>query len=115
MWAIVDVNYISGHPFYVGVQYHPEYLSRPLKASAPYLGFILASTNMLEKYISRDCKLSPRQEFFAESSEEELVDPSPPPVKKSKTSVSAASKAALPAFPVSNGTAFKSLGNGDVA
>jgi len=28
------------HPYFVGVQYHPEYISRPLKPSAPYLGLI---------------------------------------------------------------------------
>jgi CTP synthase len=30
----------SDHPYFVGVQYHPEYISRPLKPSAPYLGLI---------------------------------------------------------------------------
>ena len=28
------------HPYFVAVQYHPEYISRPLKPSAPYLGLI---------------------------------------------------------------------------
>ena len=38
------------HPFYVAVQYHPEYLSRPLNPSPPYLGLILASSNKLNNY-----------------------------------------------------------------
>lgn len=31
---------LSDHPYFVAVQYHPEYISRPLKPSAPYLGLI---------------------------------------------------------------------------
>lgn len=32
----------SVHPYFVGVQYHPEYLSRPFHPSPPYLGLIQA-------------------------------------------------------------------------
>ena len=32
----------SEHPYFVGVQYHPEYLTRPLRPSPPYLGLLLA-------------------------------------------------------------------------
>ena len=32
----------SDHPYFVGVQYHPEYLTRPLSPSPPYLGLLLA-------------------------------------------------------------------------
>jgi CTP synthase (UTP-ammonia lyase) len=32
----------ADHPFYVGAQYHPEYLSRPIRPSPLFLGFILA-------------------------------------------------------------------------
>ena len=39
------------HPFYVGVQFHPEYLSRVLEPSRPYLGFIAASAMMLDSVI----------------------------------------------------------------
>lgn len=39
---------IVGHPYFVGVQYHPEYLTRPLKPSPPYLGLILASCGKLQ-------------------------------------------------------------------
>lgn len=34
---------LLGHPFYVATQYHPEYLSRPLKPSPPFHGFVVAS------------------------------------------------------------------------
>jgi CTP synthase len=38
----LQVMELAGHPFYVAVQYHPEYISRPLSPSPPYLGLILA-------------------------------------------------------------------------
>lgn len=36
------------HPWFVGVQFHPEYMSRVLDPSRPYLGFIAASAGLLE-------------------------------------------------------------------
>lgn len=40
------------HPYFVATQYHPEYISRPLKPSPPYLGLILAAAGKLQTYIS---------------------------------------------------------------
>ncbi|KAF2277705.1 CTP synthase [Westerdykella ornata] len=45
----MEVIEIRDHPWYVGVQFHPEYLSRVLDPSRPYLGFIAASAGMLEQ------------------------------------------------------------------
>jgi len=59
-----------GHPYYVGVQFHPEYLTRPLKPSPPYLGLILAACGRLTSYIARGCRLSPDSQY---SDEAELV------------------------------------------
>lgn len=39
----MEVVELKDHPFYVGVQYHPEYLSRVLQPSKPFLGFVAAS------------------------------------------------------------------------
>lgn len=39
------------HPYFIATQFHPEYLSRPMKPSPPFLGFILAATNNLESYL----------------------------------------------------------------
>jgi CTP synthase len=36
------------HPFFVGVQYHPEFKTRPLKPSPPFFGLIAAAINNLE-------------------------------------------------------------------
>ena len=40
------------HPYFVATQYHPEYISRPLKPSPPYLGLILAAAGKLQTYIN---------------------------------------------------------------
>ena len=42
---------LEGHPYFVSTQFHPEYLSRPLKPSPPFLGLILASSGCLEEYL----------------------------------------------------------------
>ena len=41
---------LRDHPFFVGVQPHPEFCSRPLNPSPPFLGFVAAScgTSVLE-------------------------------------------------------------------
>lgn len=43
-----EIIELKDHPWFVGVQYHPEYLSRVLHPSKPYLGFIAASAGMLD-------------------------------------------------------------------
>ncbi|EPY50859.1 CTP synthase Cts1 [Schizosaccharomyces cryophilus OY26] len=40
------------HPYFVGVQYHPEYLSKPLKPSTPIFGLVAASAGLLDQFIS---------------------------------------------------------------
>ncbi|VDM48838.1 unnamed protein product [Toxocara canis] len=39
---------LQGHPYFVGVQYHPEYLSHPLQPSPPFFGLVCAASNQLE-------------------------------------------------------------------
>ena len=56
----MEIMELRGHAYFVGCQYHPEYLTRPLKPSPPYLGLILAATHKLNSYISEGArKLSP--------------------------------------------------------
>jgi CTP synthase len=45
----MEVVEIKDHPWFVGVQFHPEYLSRVLDPSRPYLGFVAASAGVLEE------------------------------------------------------------------
>lgn len=35
---ILQILELPGHPYYVGVQFHPEFKSRPGKPSAVFLG-----------------------------------------------------------------------------
>lgn len=69
----MEIIELKGHPYYVGTQYHPEYLSRPLKPSPPFLGLILASVGKLNSYIQRGCRLSPRNLSDVSSDEEETL------------------------------------------
>lgn len=69
----MEIMELKDHPYYVATQYHPEYLSRPLKPSPPFLGFILASVGKLQNYIMRGCRLSPRQQSDVSSDEEEIL------------------------------------------
>lgn len=44
------------HPWYVGVQFHPEYQSKVLDPSRPYLGFFAASAGCLERIVGEVVK-----------------------------------------------------------
>jgi CTP synthase len=67
----MEILELKDHPYFVGVQYHPEYLSRPMKPSPPFMGLILASCNKLTSYINRGCRSSPRQACSDLESEDE--------------------------------------------
>ncbi|TLS31314.1 hypothetical protein PpBr36_02456 [Pyricularia pennisetigena] len=45
----MEIVELKGHPYFVGVQYHPEYLSRVLDPSKPFLGLVAAASGCLEK------------------------------------------------------------------
>ncbi|RDW73407.1 CTP synthase [Coleophoma cylindrospora] len=45
----MEIIELKDHPWYVGVQFHPEYLSRVLKPSKPYLGFVSSAINHQKK------------------------------------------------------------------
>ncbi|KAL6505061.1 hypothetical protein OROGR_024878 [Orobanche gracilis] len=47
----MEILELADHPFYVGVQFHPEFKSRPGRPSPLFLGFILAAIGRLEPYI----------------------------------------------------------------
>ncbi|KAJ0178714.1 hypothetical protein K1T71_005489 [Dendrolimus kikuchii] len=68
----MEVAIVESHPYYVSVQFHPEYLSRPLSPSPPFLGLILASLGKLRSYMSKGCRLSPRNQSDVSSDEEDL-------------------------------------------
>lgn len=49
----MEIVELKNHPFFVGVQFHPEYLSRVLRPSPPYLGFVAASAGMLDQITTK--------------------------------------------------------------
>ncbi|XP_014277610.1 CTP synthase 2 [Halyomorpha halys] len=70
----MEIAELDDHPYYVSVQFHPEYLSRPLSPSPPFLGLILASSGKLNNYLHRGCRLSPRDLSDEDLSDGEIVD-----------------------------------------
>lgn len=66
----MEILELDDHPYFVATQYHPEYLSRPLKPSPPFFGLILASVGKLHSYLARGCRLTPRQLSDVESDDE---------------------------------------------
>jgi len=70
----MEIFELDDHPYYVGVQFHPEFLSRPTKPSPPYLGLLLAASKKLNGYLDRGCRLSPRSSFHEFYKSEESSD-----------------------------------------
>lgn len=52
----MEIMELKNHPYFVGVQYHPEYLARPTNPSAPFVGFILAACGKLDAYMNKTLK-----------------------------------------------------------
>ena len=50
----MEILELKDHPFFVGVQFHPEYLSRVLRPSKPFLGLVAASAGILPEIMSRN-------------------------------------------------------------
>jgi len=47
-----EIFELQDHPYFVGVQYHPEFKSRPLHPSPPFVGLILAASKRLETWLN---------------------------------------------------------------
>jgi len=55
----MEILELKDHPWYVGVQFHPEYKSKVLDPSRPYLGFFAASAGCLEQ-ITKELQQQPK-------------------------------------------------------
>ncbi|KAL8719960.1 MAG: hypothetical protein Q9225_003108 [Loekoesia sp. 1 TL-2023] len=53
----MEIMELKDHPWFVGVQYHPEYLSRVLRPSMPYLGFVAAAAGCLDEVMAKSTKM----------------------------------------------------------
>lgn len=51
--SLVEAMEIPSHPFYIGVQYHPEFKSRPNRAHPLFRDFVKAAVNRQEKMTGR--------------------------------------------------------------
>lgn len=49
----MEILELKDHPWFVGVQFHPEYLSRVLRPSEPYHGFVAAASGCLEQVLQQ--------------------------------------------------------------
>ncbi|GCB69518.1 CTP synthase 1 isoform X3 [Scyliorhinus torazame] len=74
----MEIIELDEHPYFVGVQYHPEFTSRPMKPSPPYFGLMLAASGKLQRYLEKGCRLSPRDTYSDQSGssspDSEIVD-----------------------------------------
>ncbi|POS86320.1 P-loop containing nucleoside triphosphate hydrolase [Erysiphe pulchra] len=50
----MEIIELKDHPWFVGVQFHPEYLSKVLSPSPPYLGFIASAAGCFEEIIEKN-------------------------------------------------------------
>eukprot|EP00914_Ancora_sagittata_P026619 GHVO01052375.1.p1 GENE.GHVO01052375.1~~GHVO01052375.1.p1 ORF type:complete len:600 (-),score=95.28 GHVO01052375.1:143-1912(-) len=50
----MEIAELQDHPFYLAVQFHPEFNSRLLHPSAPFLGLVLAASKSLEKRLEEN-------------------------------------------------------------
>ncbi|CCE63142.1 hypothetical protein TPHA_0E00460 [Tetrapisispora phaffii CBS 4417] len=46
-----EIFELKNHPYYVATQYHPEYTSKVLDPSKPFLGFVAASAGVMPKLL----------------------------------------------------------------
>lgn len=69
----MEILELENHPYYVAVQFHPEYLSRPLSPSPPFLGLILAGKERLKSYFARGMKPSPQAMSDYYDSDEDIT------------------------------------------
>ena len=77
----MEIAELVGHNYYIATQFHPEYLSRPLKPAPPFLGLILASVGKLKGYLAKGCRLSPYQVTYDESDNECEAEADPTPLR----------------------------------
>ena len=53
----MEIVELKGHPWYIGVQFHPEYLSRVLAPGRTFLGFFASAAGCIEEITAmfKDC------------------------------------------------------------
>ncbi|HLU83230.1 MAG TPA: CTP synthetase, partial [Trueperaceae bacterium] len=54
--GLVEAIELRGHPFYVGLQSHPEFTSRLMRPSPPFTGFIRAAVERSDHTTAADVR-----------------------------------------------------------
>uniref|UniRef100_M1AP33 CTP synthase (glutamine hydrolyzing) n=1 Tax=Solanum tuberosum TaxID=4113 RepID=M1AP33_SOLTU len=49
----MEIVELPNHPYFIGVQFHPEFKSRPGKPSAVFLGIIAAACGQLDSLLKK--------------------------------------------------------------
>jgi len=68
----MQVLELKDHPFFVGLQAHPEFCTRPLNPSPPFLGFVAAACapsvleEQLESQMRSFCPPHPQSAMVSE-------------------------------------------------
>jgi len=79
----MEIMELKGHTYYVGVQYHPEYLARPTHPSAPFVGLVLAASGKLNAYMNKTFQKRNNKRLDSQSISFTL--PTLPEISKDKT------------------------------
>lgn len=69
----MEIIELTGHPYFIGVQFHPEFSSRPMKPSPPYLGLLLAATGTLNTHLQQMSKLS-YSDIYSDASDDSFSE-----------------------------------------
>jgi CTP synthase len=69
----MQIAELRNHPYFVGMQAHPEFCSRPLNPSPPFLGFIAASAGLLDEQLDVQKNYVPPHPKSHMISESEMV------------------------------------------
>ncbi|SPC63499.1 probable URA7 - CTP synthase 1 [Ustilago sp. UG-2017b] len=69
----MQIAELRHHPYFVGMQAHPEFCSRPLNPSPPFLGFIAASAGLLDEQLAMQKNYVPPHPESHMISESEMI------------------------------------------
>ncbi|CDR98938.1 probable URA7-CTP synthase 1 [Sporisorium scitamineum] len=69
----MQIAELRHHPYFVGMQAHPEFCSRPLNPSPPFLGFIAASAGLLDEQLAMQKNYVPPHPKSHMISESEMI------------------------------------------
>lgn len=69
----MQIAELKDHPYFVGMQAHPEFASRPLNPSPPFLGLIAASAGLLDEQLAAQKNFVPPHPQSHMISEAEMI------------------------------------------